>query len=75
MWSLKCHTQELQFNSKGETELELVLDSYLADTFRKSRGKSKEYPYSKDIFIYTEDEVKQSTVPLTSHFKTPRSAP
>ena len=47
MWSLKCHTQELQFNSKGETELELVLESYLVDTFRKNRGKSKEYIYPR----------------------------
>lgn len=45
MWSLKCRTQELQFDSKGETELELVIESHLADTFRKSRGKSKEYIY------------------------------
>lgn len=52
MWSFKCHTQELQFNSKGETELELVLESHLADTFRKSRGKVR------NIYIHTEDEVK-----------------
>ena len=48
MWSLKCRTQELQFDSKGETELELVIESHLG----KVEGKVR------NIYIHTEDEVK-----------------
>ena len=66
MFSLKCHTEELQLTGKGNGELEMILVSKFADTFRLSRRR--------DIDPCRRYE-NWSIASLTSYFQTFSSAP